>query len=192
MSLMSGSGPFGAYGGRWNIQVSGGLWYWEDRPRRMRAMFAGETVLDTRRAKLLHESGTLPRLYFPLSDVRDDILIQSDQVSYDPHKGPVHHFDVEVGDRRVESAAVIYAEPPQGAPPLDSYVRVDFGVMDRWFEEDDPVYAHPRDPYHRVDVRSSSRHVKCDTEEKSSPSRGIRNCSSRVPIPSATTFRRPT
>jgi uncharacterized protein (DUF427 family) len=31
--------------------------------------------------------------------------------------------------------------------------------MDRWFEEDDPIYAHPRDPYHRVDVRSSSRHV---------------------------------
>lgn len=31
--------------------------------------------------------------------------------------------------------------------------------MDRWFEEDEPVYAHVRDPYHRVDVRASSRHV---------------------------------
>lgn len=31
--------------------------------------------------------------------------------------------------------------------------------MDRWFDEDDPIYAHPRDPYHRVDVRSSSRHI---------------------------------
>lgn len=38
-------------------------------------------------------------------------------------------------------------------------VVIDYAVIDRWFEEDDPIYAHPRDPYHRVDVRSASRHV---------------------------------
>ena len=32
--------------------------------------------------------------------------------------------------------------------------------MDAWFEEDDEVFVHPRDPYHRVDVLSSSRHVR--------------------------------
>jgi len=33
-------------------------------------------------------------------------------------------------------------------------------MMDAWFEEDDEVFVHPRDPYHRVDVLNSSRHVK--------------------------------
>jgi uncharacterized protein (DUF427 family) len=32
--------------------------------------------------------------------------------------------------------------------------------MDAWFEEDDEVYVHARDPYKRVDVLHSSRHVK--------------------------------
>ncbi|MFZ0668363.1 MAG: DUF427 domain-containing protein [Acidimicrobiales bacterium] len=32
--------------------------------------------------------------------------------------------------------------------------------MDEWFEEDEPVYTHPRDPYTRVDIVGSSRHIR--------------------------------
>ncbi len=32
--------------------------------------------------------------------------------------------------------------------------------MDEWLEEDEPIYVHPRDPYKRVDVLASSRHVR--------------------------------
>jgi uncharacterized protein (DUF427 family) len=32
--------------------------------------------------------------------------------------------------------------------------------MDAWFEEDEEVFVHPRDPYHRIDVLRSSRRVK--------------------------------
>ena len=32
--------------------------------------------------------------------------------------------------------------------------------MDAWFEEDEEVFVHPRDPHHRVDVLRSSRHVR--------------------------------
>ena len=35
-----------------------------------------------------------------------------------------------------------------------------FHNMDEWLEEDEPVAGHPRDPYHRIDVLRSSRHVK--------------------------------
>jgi len=31
--------------------------------------------------------------------------------------------------------------------------------MDEWLEEDEPIYVHPRDPYKRVDILGSSRHV---------------------------------
>lgn len=34
------------------------------------------------------------------------------------------------------------------------------GVLDRWTEEEDEVFVHPRDPYKRVDALPSSRHVK--------------------------------
>jgi len=43
--------------------------------------------------------------------------------------------------------------------PLRELVRLDWEAMDQWFEEDEPVYVHPKDPYSRVDVLASSRHV---------------------------------
>jgi len=35
-----------------------------------------------------------------------------------------------------------------------------FDAMDDWLEEDEPILGHPRDPYHRVDVRQGSDHVR--------------------------------
>lgn len=160
MSLMFGSGPFGRDGGRWSFgPVTDQLWYWEDWPRRMRAIFAGETVVDTRATKFLHEIGTFPEHYFPLADVRRDLLVASEARAHDERKGPARLFDLQVGARRAAAVVATYPEPPEGAPPLAGYARFDLGALDRWFEEDDAVYAHPRDPYHRVDVRASSRHV---------------------------------
>jgi uncharacterized protein (DUF427 family) len=45
-------------------------------------------------------------------------------------------------------------------PALDGHVVLDFAGADRWFEEDEPIAGHPRDPFHRVDVRAASRHVR--------------------------------
>lgn len=45
-------------------------------------------------------------------------------------------------------------------PAVEGYVTVPWAAVDRWFEEDDEVVVHPRDPYHRIDVVSSSRHVR--------------------------------
>ena len=42
---------------------------------------------------------------------------------------------------------------------LEGYVLVDWGSADRWLEEDEEIVGHPRDPFHRIDVRQSSRHV---------------------------------
>lgn len=159
MSLTTGSGPFGTHGGQWSLGPVDHVWYLEDWPRRMRAVLADQTVLDTRRAKVLHETGAFPLHFVPVKDVRAEVLIPRGTVAVDAHKGPVHAFDIRVGDRNANAAAIAYPEPPAGAPPLAEHITVQFGAMDRWFDEDDPVYAHLRDIYHRVDVRSSSRHV---------------------------------
>jgi uncharacterized protein (DUF427 family) len=42
---------------------------------------------------------------------------------------------------------------------LPEHVKVEWSAVERWFEEDEEVFIHPRDPYRRVDALPSSRHV---------------------------------
>lgn len=157
MSLTVGTGPFGP---RRGTLMAGDLpdhvLYWEAWPRRMRAMFGGATVLDTRSGMLLHETGKLAEHYYPMDQIRPDYIEPSDHRGHDEHKGESRHWHLRVGDHFAENAVTEYLSPPG---LLTDWVTIEFSAMDRWFEEDEPIYAHPRDPYHRVDVRASSRHV---------------------------------
>ena len=48
------------------------------------------------------------------------------------------------------------------AAPLDDvpdHVTVRWDAVDEWLEDDEPLVAHARDPFARIDVRRSSRHV---------------------------------
>ncbi|MEV5301041.1 DUF427 domain-containing protein [Amycolatopsis methanolica] len=49
-------------------------------------------------------------------------------------------------------------------PDLAEYVIADFDAFDEWLEEDETIVSHPRDPFHRVDVRRSSRHVRVEVD----------------------------
>jgi uncharacterized protein (DUF427 family) len=137
-----------------------GLIYFEDFPRRMRARFAGETIIDSRNAKLLHEHGHLPVLYFPEAEVRMDLLEPTDHSTGCPFKGEASYWSVRVGDRVAENAVWSYPDPIEDAPPIAGYFAFYWNKMDEWLEEDEPAIVHVRDPYHRVDVLESSRHVR--------------------------------
>ena len=163
MTLTVAGGPFGRTpGGTFNRELPPlkGLIYFEDFPRRIRARFNGETVVDSRRAKLLHEHGLLPILDFPEGEVRTDLLEPSDHVTFCPWKGEARHHTLRVGDEVAESAAWSYPEPIEGAPPLAGHVAFYFDRLHEWLEEDEPLIVHVRDPYHRTDVLDSSRHVR--------------------------------
>ena len=152
MGLTFGSSPFGPQCGRYNdAALPDHVAYVEPWPRRMRALFADRTVLDSRQGMMLHRTGAAPTLLFPLEDLAADVLVKDEAAG---------SWTVEVGDRSARQA-VTAAPAIQGEAGADiaGLVIIRYSAMDRWFEEDDPVYAHPRDPYHRVDVRSSSRHV---------------------------------
>src|SRR2546423_3160136 len=102
MSLTVGTGPFGQRpGGAFNAELPArrGLIYFESSRRRMRARFAGETVVDSRRAMLLHEHAHLPIFYFPRADVRMDLLEPTDRHTRCPHKGEASYWSVRVGER---------------------------------------------------------------------------------------------
>jgi hypothetical protein len=51
---------------------------WVDSRRRVHVLFAGVTIADSRRVMLLHEYGRLPVFYFPVEDVRTDVMEVSD------------------------------------------------------------------------------------------------------------------
>lgn len=164
MALTKGTGPFGERGGgTFNFDTSilkAHTLYFEDCPKRVRAVFNGETVIDSRQVKILHETGHLPVYYFPEEDLRQDLLELSECTTHCPFKGEASYWSVRVGDRIAENAVWSYLEPLEDAPPISGYVAFYHDAMDHWLEEDEETIGHPHDPYHRVDVLESSRNVK--------------------------------
>ena len=164
MTLTIGTGPFGEQSnGAFNFDtgvLQPHTLYLEDSPRRVRVEFNGETIADSRRVKLLHETGHLPIYYFPREDVRMDLLEESDHATHCPFKGDASYWSVKVGDKVAKNAVWGYPEPLDPSPPLSGLVAFYWDKMDAWYEENEQVFVHPRDPYHRVDVLDSSRHVR--------------------------------
>ena len=128
-------------------------------PQRIRAVFAGETVLDTRGAKILYESNIPGQWYIPAEDVRTDLLTPTDTSTHCPFKGDASYWTLTVGDRTEVDICWGYAEPLPGVAGIHGMRAFYFGRMDAWYEEDEQVFGHARDPYHRVDARRSSDRV---------------------------------
>lgn len=143
----------------------------EPVPRRIRAVLAGETVVDTTAARYVWEWAAFPQYYIPLTDVRADALVDEKSIEESP-RGDVKRFGVRVGDvYRPASAKVLGAAKVEG---LDDTVRFDWSAFDAWYEEDEQVFVHPRNPYTRVDCLRSTRTVRVESHgvvlvETSSP-----------------------
>jgi uncharacterized protein (DUF427 family) len=163
MGLMTGNGPLGRKpAGTFNFEPPrpGRALYLEPSPKRIRVEVGGEIVADSIHAMMLHESGQQPIYYFPADDVRADLIEPSDRHTHCPKKGDASYYTIRVGDHVVESGAWYYPEPIEGAPPIKDLIAFYFNRMDRWFEEGEEIVAHPRDPYHRIDVLRSDRHIR--------------------------------
>ncbi len=132
----------------------------EPCPRRIRVMVAGQFVAGSTDAIYVFEKGHLPVYYFPRADVRWDLLEATTTTSHCPRKGDAEYWSVVVGDERRTDAVWAYPHPIAGMEQLAGYVAFWWDRVDAWFEEDDEVFEHARDPYKRIDVLQSSRHVE--------------------------------
>jgi uncharacterized protein (DUF427 family) len=162
VALTVGTGPFGRTpAGTFNFRYDAPrhVLYLEDSPRRVRVVVAGETVADSTRVKLLHETGLMPVYYVPEGDVRSELLEPSEHRTHCPFKGDASYWSIRVGDDRRPDAVWSYPEPLPGAPPLAGYVAFRWDAIDEWWEERERIGVHPRDPYHRCDAIRSDRHV---------------------------------
>jgi uncharacterized protein (DUF427 family) len=126
----------------------------EPVPRRVRGMLAGRTVLDTTAALYVWEWPPYPQFYIPERDLAADALID-EQHEQKLKRGTAKRYGLRVGDKDVPEALRIYQDGP-----LAGYARLEWNALDAWFEEDEQIFVHPRNPYARVDALRSTRHIK--------------------------------
>ena len=143
----------------------------EPVPRRVRAVLGGETVVDTTRARYVWEWSNYPQYYIPTTDVVEGVLVDEGVSQHSP-RGDTALHGIRVGDvHRRHAAKVLGTSTVEG---LDHTVRFEWSALDAWFEEDEQVFVHPRDPYTRVDALRSTRSVRVELDgavlaESSSP-----------------------
>ena len=129
--------------------------------KRVRAYLGGEVVADTTAPLLVWERPYYPAYYFPLADVHASLL-EAGEIVRSPSRGDGRTFTIRAGGKEAPGAGVRYEDSP--IEPLREAIRLDWDAMDAWFEEDEEVFTHPRDPYTRVDIIAGSRHVRVEID----------------------------
>ena len=140
---------------RGNVRVETGQ-------KRVRVMFGGTVVADTIEPLLVWEKPYYPTYYFRTGEARMDLFMPTDDVERSSSRGEAQRLSVVVGDRRAEGAVTHCGSSP--IPELSDTVAFDWAAMDHWFEEDEEVFVHARDPYKRIDALHSSRHVRFEVD----------------------------
>jgi uncharacterized protein (DUF427 family) len=131
----------------------------EPTARRIRIEFDKVMVADSARAMIKIET-PIPVYYLPLRDIRHDLLVASDHTKFCARKGQARFWSIKVGERFAENAVWNYPQPLPAAPTLAPYAAFKWDAVDHWYEEDEEIFRHPRNPYKRVDSIRSSRHVQ--------------------------------
>jgi uncharacterized protein (DUF427 family) len=131
-------------------------------------MLGGEVVADTRSPLLVWERPFFPTYYFPAEDVQTDSLIETaakrmpSTPSTREELGDATVYTVKAGQQAVNEAAYRYAD--SSIEEIRNAIAFNWGAMDHWFEEDEEVYVHARNPYTRIDTLRSSRHVRVEVD----------------------------
>jgi len=129
----------------------------EQALKRVRVLFGGEWIVDTKKAKLVWEKPLYPIYYFSADDVPEQHLQAVASTDANPDE---EVFDVvAVAGGKIASGA---ATKFKGNSELAGLVRITFSAMNAWFEEEEQIFGHPKDPYKRVDVLQSARHVRVE------------------------------
>src|SRR5918996_1236346 len=129
----------------------------EQGSKRVRGYARGELIFDTTRPVLVWEIPYFPTYYVAREEVIAE-LVASGDTKISPSSGEGELLDIKLNRDTVPNGAVRYSESP--IEDLRDLVRFDWDALDEWLEEDEPVYTHPRDPYTRIDILNSSRHIE--------------------------------
>jgi uncharacterized protein (DUF427 family) len=135
------------------------LLFAEPLRRRMRVKFGGEWIADSEDVVLLHEPGHYPVAYFPLGAVTEGALEPAERTTRHRDLGLTSWYTVRAGTGSTPRAAWQHTELPDYAEDLKGRVAFAWRAMDAFYEEDERIVGHAADPYHRIDIRQTSRHL---------------------------------
>jgi uncharacterized protein (DUF427 family) len=135
------------------------LLFAEPLRRRMRVRFGGQWIADSQDVVLLHEPGHYPVAYFPAGDITDGALEPMGHTTSHRDLGPTSWYAVRAGAQATERAAWQHTGLPAHARDLSGRVAFGWRAMEAFYEEDERIVGHAADPYHRIDIRQSSRHL---------------------------------
>ena len=134
--------------------------YVEPLRRRMSVRFAGSEIATSDGALILFEPARYPVAYFPIGDIKECVLQSADHESTHADLGKTKWFDVVGVDGEIaKRGAWQHIDPPPQAGALRDTVAFAWRLMDAFYEEDERILGHAADPYHRIDIRRSSRHL---------------------------------
>lgn len=111
-------------------------------------------LVDSKRVLVAYGIRRTPIYFFPRHDIRLDLLRPTRQAD------GVQHWSAEVDGQTTDDLAWSFLDTTGERAPLADHLAFDWPKLAAWFEEDEEVFVHPRDPHHRVDVLHSSRHVR--------------------------------
>ena len=105
-------------------------------------------------------------LYVPVEDVRMELLEPTATTTFCPFKGTASYWTIRAGDSVADDAVWGYPEPNEESSWLRGHVAFYWDKLDAWFDEDERVHSHLRDPFHRCDVRPASRAFTIRADEE--------------------------
>jgi uncharacterized protein (DUF427 family) len=134
----------------------------EPSERHVRGVVGSTTLVDSPAPLLVWEPDrAVPGYVFPRADVRVDLLRETAPPDHGRHPQVARWWDVEVEGRVLPALVFEYAVAGlEDHLAVDWFLRDDAPGVDHWYEEDEEIFKHPRDPYKRVDPIPSSRHVE--------------------------------
>jgi uncharacterized protein (DUF427 family) len=141
--------------------------YLEPVRRRMSVELGGSIVARSDGAVILFEPARYPVAYFPIGDIDQRVLQPADHESTHPDLGKTKWFNVVgSGGEATRRGAWAHVDPPAQAAALRDTIAFAWRAMDAFYEEDERILGHAADPYHRIDIRRSSRHVVVRQDER--------------------------
>src|SRR5664279_1135782 len=151
---------------------------YQSTQKRVRARLGDAAVADSRKAMLIWEPmRVVPSYALPETDITADLVgapagppteyrpvgfgadsppLLDPSIPFAVHTAAGEPLTLRTAGGTHEAAGFRLADPD-----LTGYVILDFAAFDCW-EEDEPIVSHPRDPFHRIDVRRSSRPVRIE------------------------------
>ena len=127
--------------------------------RRLRVRFADEWIADSEDVIQLHEPGRYPVAFFPIPDIRPDVLVSENRTTHHRDLGDTNWFTVTIGGGSATHSAWEFTTLPEHASELRGRVAFAWRAMDAFYEEDERILGHAADPYHRIDIRQTSRRL---------------------------------